>query len=618
MKVQKLRADVVILGGGSAGTIAAIKAKEKNPEAEVVVLDKGPIETSGAIGRGMDALNIVASPGYSTPENVVEAITKVTEGVLDQETAYILGKNSYQVIKDLEAYTHREPGDLFPIDKNGNYKVNYLHPVDHPLYLAMDGEDIKRGLARRVRELGVKVLDFTPAVKLFTTNGEVSGIFGFNIRTGQYYLIHTPTVIVTAGAVGKFGMPRDGYLSGVYEFPGNTGEGFSLAYHAGAKLINLECFQTNLLMKDYNGPACGYVVIPRGGYGVNASGERYWTHGYWSGDMFLAVWREFTEGRGPVYLKMDHLPEPTIEGLEKILWGTERTTRGLFHEQRHEDYRRWNSVEQGMEEITLCSGHSMSGIKVNAQTETNVPGLFAAGDCAAVPHQYLTGAFVFGSIAGERAVDYALEHAAKPIDEDIDAVVAQTEAPLKLETGLDVNEVEFKIRSRISQYLTPPKSDPLMEKMLWWVGRIRREDIPRIKVNDHHDLIKVTEVKSILDCAEMAARASLYRTESRWGLGHFRLAYPQRDRAWDHQWAVVQKSPDSGEMALSKEAVPPLRWSFPERLEYEYPRLHLDVGKGYVPPQNENRDAWIEAKVKKEGFVIPKRIIPGGKTNEPQ
>ncbi|APM40278.1 fumarate reductase/succinate dehydrogenase flavoprotein subunit [Clostridium kluyveri] len=616
MNLETINADVVILGGGSAGTIAAIKAKEKNPDASVVVLDKGPIETSGAIGRGMDALNIVASPGYSTPENVVEALTKVTEGVLDQETAYVLGEKSFQVIKDLEDYTERKPGDLFPIDENGNYKVNYLHPVDHPLYLAMDGEDIKRGLAKRVRDLGVKVFDFTPAVKLFTTHGEVSGILAFNIRTGQKYLIKTPTVILTAGAAGKFGLPRDGYLSGLYEFPGNTGEGFSLAYQAGAKLINLECFQTNLLMKDFNGPACGYVVIPRGGYGVNALGEKYWTHGYWSGDMFLAVWREFTEGRGPVYLKMDHLPEETIEGLEKILWGTERTTRGLFHEQRGEDYRRWDSVEQGMEEITLCSGHSMSGIKVNKYAETSIPGLYAAGDCASVPHQYLTGAFVFGSIAGQRAVEYARSHKSKEIDVDLKEVIEEIESPIKLEVGLSVQDVEYKIRSKISQYLTPPKSDPLMKKLLWWIDRIRREDIPRIKVDDYHNLIKVTEVKSILDCAEMAAKASLYRTESRWGLGHYRLAYPERDSEWDNKWVVIQKNQETKEMTLSKETVPPHKWKFEERLEYEYPVFNLNIGKGYVPPENDNRDSWIEEKVKREGFVIPKRIIPGGKENE--
>lgn len=611
MKVESLTADIVILGGGSAGTIAAIKAKKKNPDAQVIIMDKGPIETSGAIGRGMDALNIMASPGYSEPEDVVEALTKVSEGIVDQETAYVLGEKSKNVIKDLEEYTHREPGDLFPTDEDGNYVTNYLHPTEKPLYLAMDGEDIKRGLAENVRKAGVKVLDFTPAVKLFTTDGEISGVFGFNIRTGQGYFVNTPAVIITAGCVGKFGLPRDGYLSGIYEFPGNTGEGYALAYEAGAELVNLECFQTNLLMKDYNGPACGYVVYPRGGYSVNAEGEKYWTHGYWSGDMFLAVWREFQRGKGPIYLKMDHLPQETINGLEKVLWGTERTTRGKFHLDRSESYHKWDSVEQGLEEITLCSGHSMSGIKVDKDTQTTVPGLYAAGDCASVPHQYLTGAFVFGSIAGEKAAEYVKTHKAKPVGVNLEVFADTLEEPLKREKGLSPQDVEYKLRARISQYLTPPKSDPLMKKMLWWCKRIKEEDIPRIKVNDYHDLIKVTEIKSILTCAEMATKASLFRTESRWGLSHFRLNYPKRDSKWDRTQVVIRR--DGEEMKLEAVKLPEMKWKYADRLDYEYPNMDLDIGTGYQPPKNHNTDPWLEEKFEREGFEIPRRIIPGGK-----
>ncbi|MDN5348128.1 MAG: hypothetical protein PWP65_1692 [Clostridia bacterium] len=610
MAIKRIEADVVIIGGGSAGTMAAIKAKRKDNYTRVVVLDKGPIETSGAIGRGMDALNVVAVPGYATPENVVEALTKVTEGVLDQECAYILGEKSLQCMKDLEAITGRKPGDLFPLDEYGRYKPRYLHPVDYPLYMPMDGEDIKRALAREVRRLGCQVLDRTPAVKILTQDGSVAGVLAFNIRSGDFYLISAPAVILTAGCAGKFGMPRDGYLSGTYEFPGNTGDGYALAYHAGAELVNMECFQTNLLMKDFNGPACGYVVIPRGGYGVNALGEKYWSHGYWSGDMFLAVWKEFQEGRGPVYLKMDHLPEETIRGLEKILWGTERTVRGLFHKQRNEDYRCWDSVEQGLEEISLCSGHSGSGILVNKDTETTVPGLFAAGDCAAVPHQYLTGAFVFGAIAGEKAVEYARSNKAKKPEIDLKEAREDFFKPLRREAGLPVEQVEIKIRTKISQYLTPPKSDPLMQKMLWWVERMRREDVDNIKVVDYHDLIKVTEVKSIIDCAEMATRASLFRTESRWGLSHFRLAYPKRDPKWDGKWVVVKKDPNSGEMILSAREVPKYKWNFPTRLEYEYPEVKIDIGKGYAHPPNDSTDPWVTEKLIREGLEIPPRMIP--------
>ncbi|TGE31102.1 fumarate reductase/succinate dehydrogenase flavoprotein subunit [Desulfosporosinus sp. Sb-LF] len=609
MAIRRIEADVVVLGGGSAGTFAAIKAKNANPKARVVVLDKGPIETSGAIGRGMDALNIVSVPGYGTPEDVVEALTKVSEGILDQDLAYTLGQGTYGVIKDLEDYTGREPGDLFPVDENGNYKCNYLHPTNKPLYLAMDGEDIKRALAREVRKLGCTVLDRTPVVRLFTEDGKVTGVFAFNIRTGQHYLISAPAVIITSGCVGKFGMPRDGYLSGIYEFPGNTGEGFSLAYHAGAELVNMECFQTNLLMKDFNGPACGYVVIPRGGYGINALGEKYWSHGYWSGDMFLAVWKEFMEGRGPVYLKLDHLPEETIQGLEKILWGTERTVRGQFHKQRNENYRCWDSVEQGMEEITLCSGHSMSGIFVNKNTETTVKGLFAAGDCAAVPQQYLPGAFVFGGIAGRAAAEYAATAKAPKLKVDVDNLWKEIRAPLDRPDGLPVDQVETKIRTKISQYITPPKSDPLMQKMLWWIERMRREDVPNIKVRDYHDMIKATEVQSIIDCAEMATKASLFRTESRWGLSHYRLAYPARDPKWDGKYCVVKKNLDTNEMELSSKDVQKYKWDYPNRLEYDYPEMKHDLGKGFTHPPNDFNDPWIVEKVDREGMDIPKRMF---------
>ena len=611
MSVKKIDADVIILGGGSAGTFAAIKAKETNPKCRVVVLDKGPLETSGAIGRGMDALNIVSVPGYGTPEDVVEALTKCAEGIIDQECAYVLGRDCMPIIKDLERYTDRKPGDLFPLDENGNYKCSYLHPTSKALYLAMDGEDIKRGLAREVRKLGCTVLDRTPACRLLTdNNGNIAGVFAFNMRSGDYYHIAASAVVITAGCVGKFGMPRDGYLSGIYEFPGNTGDGFAMAYHAGAELVNMECFQTNLLMKDFNGPACGYVVIPRGGYGVNAYGEKYWSHGYWSGDMFLAVWREFAEGRGPVYLKLDHLPEDTLKSLEKILWGTERTVRGQFHQQRSEDYRCWDSVEQGMEEITLCSGHSNSGVLVNKNTETTVEGLFAAGDCAAVPQQYLTGAFVFGAIAGRMAAEYASKHRASKASFNAEDVWKEVCLPLTRDSGLPVEQVETKIRTKISQYLTPPKSDPLMNKMLWWVERIRREDIPAVKVRDYHDLIRATEVRSIADCAELAAKASLFRTESRWGLSHFRLAYPTRDPNWDRKYVVVRKNMSTGEAICEAREVPAYKWNFPARLEYEYPRIKMDMGKGFVHPPNDFTDPWMKEKYEREGMDIPKRLLP--------
>jgi succinate dehydrogenase/fumarate reductase flavoprotein subunit len=295
--------DIVIIGGGAAGTMTAIYAHQANPALRLILLDKSKMETSGAAGRGMDALNTMAVPPYSYPEDVIEHLTKVTEGVLDQEIANVFGQRCPKLIEDLERIMDRKKGDLFPVDEKGNYLLFYLHPINKPLLQPMDGEEMKRALAKEVRRTGVEVYDRTPALEIITRDGRVTGVLAFNIRTGHYFYFKTRAVCLTTGAAGRMGLASSGYLSGCYEFPGNAGDGYAMAYEAGAELVNMECFQANTLLKDHQGPSCGYVAAPRGAYGVNRLGEHIWTHGYSSGDSKMGVWKNFQEGKAPTYLK---------------------------------------------------------------------------------------------------------------------------------------------------------------------------------------------------------------------------------------------------------------------------------------------------------------------------
>jgi succinate dehydrogenase/fumarate reductase flavoprotein subunit len=611
--------DLVVIGAGAAGAMAALYAHRTDPKLRIAVLDKSKMETSGAAGRGMDALNTMALPPNSQPEDVIEVLTKVTEGVLDQEVAWAFALRCPQVVKDLEEIMNRPKGDLFPVDEKGNYFLHYLHPINKPLLLEMHGEEMKRALARAVRQTGAEVYDRTPALKIITESGKVAGVFAFNIRTGHYYYFKTKAVCLTTGAAGRMGLASSGYLSGCYEFPGNAGDGYAMAYEAGAELVNMECFQTNNLLKDHQGPSCAYVAAPRGAYGVNRLGERTSTHGYSSGDVKLAIWKAFAEGKGPTYLKMDHLPEEMIQVIEKILWGNERTSRATFHKRRGEDYRKPFSVEIALvDEVGVCGGHSSSGVQSDRNGASNIAGLYVAGDVdGGLPNSYLGGALAMGEIIGEQAAAYAAGSDPVAKGNPLSWILQEMhafEAPLRRTRGLPTALVEYKARTRIQYYLKPPKNPAFMEKAVWWMERIRREDLPEIKAVDYHDLLKTYEIGCILRVGEMMARASLFREESRWGYQHWRVDIPEKKQGWEKQWVVVSKGPQG--MMLSKRSVPPLKWDFPASLEYVYPKLSFDVGTSFQKGPNWKNppdDPWMKGHLKEEGMATPRRFMGKGK-----
>jgi succinate dehydrogenase/fumarate reductase flavoprotein subunit len=610
--------DLVIVGAGAAGTMAAIYAHRTDPNLRVVILDKSKMETSGAAGRGMDALNTMALPPYSYPEDVVEVLTKVTEGVLDQEVAYTFGQRCPQVVRDLEEVLGRGKGDLFPVDTDGNYLLFYLHPVQKPLLQPMDAEEMKRGLARAVRATGAEVYDRTAAIRIVTADGKVTGVLAFNIRTGHYLHFRTKAVCLTTGAAGRMGLAGSGYLSGCYEFPGNAGDGYAMAYEAGAELVNMECFQANTLIKDHQGPSCAYVAAPRGAYGINRLGDRTWTHAYGSGDAKMGIWKAFAEGKGPTYLKMDHLSEENLRVVEKILWGSERTSRGMFHKGRGKDYRSERTVEQAFsEEIGACGGHSSSGVLSDRNGATNVAGLYVAGDVdGGLPHSYLGGALAMGGLIGERAAEYAANtpsaSAAKGIREWMRSAIRVFEAPLVRERGLPTHLVEYKARTRVQYYLKPPKSPEFLAIAAWWMERIRSEDLPRIKAVDYHDLLKAWEIGCILTVGEMMARSSLFRDESRWGYQHWRTDIPFKKPDWESTWVVVHKGEDG--MELLKRKVPQPKWDFPASMEYAYPALAFDVGEPFRKAphwKNPPEDPWMRKHLEEEGMATPRRLMPG-------
>ena len=563
-------ADVLVIGGGTAGAVAAIKAKEALPDGKVILLEKANVKRSGAIALGMDGVNNAVIPGHATPEQYVKEITMANDGIVNQKAILAYAEESFGMIQELEAW-----GVKFQKTPGGDYDVKKVHHKGSYVLPMPEGYDIKKILTRRIRQVGVQVENRVMATRVLLDNGRAAGILGFNVRTGEFSIIRAKAVILCCGACGRLGLPASGYLMGTYENPSNAGDGYAMAYHAGAELTNIECFQINPLIKDYNGPACAYVSGPFGGYTVNAHGNRFMLSDYWSGQMMWEFYRELNGGNGPVYLKMDHLAPETVGEIEQILHTTERPSRGRFHAGRGKTYGT-HPVEMSISEIGLCSGHSASGVWVNERGETTVPGLYAAGDMASVPHGYMLGAFTYGKISGRNAVAYAESVAEPAVDEaQVQAERVRALSPLSRAGGIPPHQFEYKIRRLVNDYLQPPKSTNRLNKGLEYFLRAEA-DLEQIGAHDPHELMRANEVSFIRDCAEMAARASLYRTESRWGLYHYRQDYPEMD---DENWFVhvnLKKSPD-GEMILFRRPVEPYVVPLDEEELRTYHNLRIET-----------------------------------------
>ncbi|MFF4362330.1 fumarate reductase/succinate dehydrogenase flavoprotein subunit [Streptomyces sp. NPDC001604] len=547
---EEIRCDVLVVGGGTAGTMAALTAAEHG--ANVLLLEKAHVRHSGALAMGMDGVNNAVIPGRAEPDDYVAEITRANDGIVDQSTVRQTATRGFGMVQRLESY-----GVKFEKDEHGDYAVRQVHRSGSYVLPMPEGKDVKKVLYRQLRRREmrerIRIENRVMPVRVLTAEGRAVGAVGFNTRTGAFVVVRAGAVILATGACGRLGLPASGYLYGTYENPTNAGDGYAMAYHAGAELTGIECFQINPLIKDYNGPACAYVANPFGGYQVNRHGERFVDSDYWSGQMMAEFAAEVASDRGPVYLKLSHLPEESISSLESILHSTERPTRGTFHAGRGHDYRT-HDVEMHISEIGLCGGHSASGVRVDDHARTTVPRLYAAGDLACVPHNYMIGAFVFGDLAGADASQYQAYEGELP-EEQLREAHELIYRPLRNPDGPPQTQVEYKLRRFVNDYVAPPKSGARLSLALEAFERMH-DDIAAMGARTPHELMRCAEVSFIRDCAEMAARASLARTESRWGLYHDRIDHPRRDDAsWFHH-LDLHKSP-SGSMEFTARPVAP-------------------------------------------------------------
>lgn len=254
-KEETVVADILILGGGIAGSHAAINAAKKGMD--VVVVDKGPVIRSGSGGAGVDHWHLACTNPCSrvTPEEMIEELSKF-EGYSYAEygngiTAYITCKESYDTLMDVEAMgvKVRDVEDRFAGAPFRDEKTKLLFAYDYEKrhnIRVNGGADIKVALFNELKRRGVRLYERVMVTRLLTAEDKegkrVVGATGVNVRTGAFYIFLAKATILCMGppsGLWIFSTELNG-LASIFGDPNNTGEGTAAAWLAGVELTLME------------------------------------------------------------------------------------------------------------------------------------------------------------------------------------------------------------------------------------------------------------------------------------------------------------------------------------------------------------------------------------------
>lgn len=536
--------DLLVVGGGVAGSMAAIPALEAG--LKVVICEKGKIlDHCGSIGCGVDHYLTVmdTGPEWDTPEFLLKHVPELTDGIVDMAVAGRVIHEMPRIFRKIESlgvdFKDRQTGDYYRLRSfglPGTYHINF------------DGTDFKKHLGERVRKGKATVLMRTMVVQLLTEDNRAYGAIAFNFRSGEWYAIRAKAVVLAAGDVNRISQNASGLAFDSWHIPYNTGDAQAMGYHAGAALANMESVEATLTPKGFSCQGLN-ALVSLGAYFVNKAGERFMFKYDKKGEnarravIADAVINEYLLGNGPIYLDCRHLPQEMLDRMEHTLQ-VDRYTLPAFYQQKGVNFRE-ELVEVSVSELSIRrSGVYFrgSGLAVDTNGETSVAALFAAGDCATVSGG-ISGAAVLGHIAGEGVVRRvrATSGALPEIDaRAIETVRAQAADRLKRSDGMTWRELEDATRQTVTDYVGVRRTEKGLKLALDTLHALARRE-PTLRADDLHGLMRTHESRNIRMNAEIMATASLARQETRTGSAHWRLDYPETDDKNWRKFVVVER-----------------------------------------------------------------------------
>lgn len=546
VEIIPVETDVLVIGGGLAGCMAAIRAAEE--DVSVTIAEKADTRSSGCAGTGVDHIWGYIPPvhekmGY-TIENLIESHTKgIANGFIDQELLHLIVRESYNRILDLEKFglNFRYEDSKAP----GKFRVvTQFHSA--PTTLNFDGRDLKVNLTREARKRGVKIVNRVTMVELLVSpEGHISGALGVGTRDGKIYSFKAKAVVTSTGRVNRLTRSLTGVWGNTRVPINETGDGRAMAFRAGLPIINMEFlsnsmysignFELNLgSPRNTVQPAAsvvdgkGETLVPRTQFydWENPGKNRDVTAGHGKRPDYFAL---HDQGKGPFYLD---LTGGTDEEIKYIEWSIKNEGKGSYFldylkKQEGFDFRK--DKLEWLPNTREMAGTASSGLVVDNNLETGIKGLFAAGDeVGGLPWVCAPGAVTTGWHAGEMAAKESMnlkvfQETEREKEENLKSLC---ENMYNNEKGLHWREVEIAVQNIVDYYAGKVRAGDMLRRAIDRLKEI--EENLNLKAENPHELGRCLEVKSIIENAGMVLRASVERRESRkMPFGFYRADYPE-------------------------------------------------------------------------------------------
>lgn len=531
---ETIKTDVLVIGAGAAGLRASIEAREHDLDVVLLSEARAGYRNNTTISyASFAAVGTWDIPGDSTELHFQDTV-KGGRFMNDRTLLATMTEGAARQFSDLEAF-----GVQFE-ERDGTVR---FAPQGHRFIRHVDarankGIHITVPLRRHAMKCGVRLVEGVLITRLLVYGNRISGVLGMD-RKGRFHVLEAKSVILATGGGGHI-YQRTNNAKGI------TGDGYALAFAAGAVLRDMEFVQFYPTSLGRHGSRIFLYerFVPKGATFKNALDEDIpQRHGLGAGDpltrdiLARLIMKEILEGRG-------------IEGQVMLDFS------GISGEDIRNEYaRRWvdKTARQRGLLVAPTTHFFMGGVRINSKCETGIDGLYAAGEvCGGVQGanrlagNALAETFVFGTIAGHEAAS------------TVHLIKEQVHDPREVKREIN------KFKKRLSSDGTE-SADALvksLKEVMWQqVGIIRnkagldvamgmikelQDRLQFVSISNGQDLYNVIKLSNMMTVSEMICGAALMRTESRGA--HYRTDFPQED---DGNWLnTIEISNDRGNMAF--------------------------------------------------------------------